>query len=298
MSVKNIFLETRPQFLLLSPILAFLGMAIALHGGSSNTSYFVLSMIGLVLLHASVNTLNDYSDFRTGIDKKTRRTPFSGGSGFLPAGLLRPSTVLTLGLGAFLLAVPIGIYFIAKVGLSLLPLFVFGSILVLFYTSGIARIGYGLAEISAGLGLGTLPVLGIFIIINGGFSYEALYASIPSGFLVANLLLLNEFPDADADREGKRRTLPIVLGHKKAAIVYSALVILTYLWIIVGTALKIMPVWTLLALLTLPMGIKAISGSLTFKSFEELIPAQGANVMIVLLIQLLMAVGYVLAKVV
>lgn len=298
MSVKNIFLETRPQFLLLSPILVFLGMGMALYSGSFNTLYFVLSIIGLVLLHASVNTLNDYNDFKSGIDLKVNRTPFSGGSGLLPAGLLKPSTVLAIGLVTFFLAVPIGIYFLLELGWNLAPLFIIGAVLVIFYTSHLTKIGLGFGEISAGLGLGTLPVLGTFIIINGGFTYEALYASIPSGFLVFNLLLLNEFPDAEADKTANRKTLPIVLGHRKAAIIYSILVIATYLWIVAGVVLKIMPVWTLLALLTLPVGIKAIKGSLTYKKLEELVPTQGANVMIVLGIQLLMGLGYVLANVI
>jgi 1,4-dihydroxy-2-naphthoate octaprenyltransferase len=229
---------------------------------------------------------------------KTNRTPFSGGSGFLPAGLLKPSTVLALGLATFFLAVPIGIFFLFKLGWDIAPLFIIGAVFVLFYTSHLTRIGFGIAEISAGLGLGTLPVLGTFIIINGGFTYGALYASIPSGFLVFNLLLLNEFPDAEADKIANRKTLPIILGHRGAAVVYSTLVIATYLWIVLGVILNIMPVWTLLALLTLPVGIKAIKGSLTYKTFEELIPAQGANVMIVLGIQLLMGLGYVLANVI
>lgn len=298
MSVKYLFLETRPQFLILSPILAFLGMGIALYEGKFNALYFILAMIGLVLLHTSVNTLNDYSDFRTGIDLKVKRTPFSGGSGILPAAILKPSAVLALGLGSFILAIPIGLYFVIKLGWGLLPLFLVGSVFVLFYTTYLTRVGFGVAEISAGLGLGTLPVLGTFMIINGGFNYSALYASIPSGFLVCNLLYLNEFPDAEADKTGNRKTLPIILGYRKAAIVYSTLVAATYLWIAAGAILGIMPVWALLAFLTLPIGIRAIRGSMTFKSFEELVPAQGANVMIVLGIQLFMAIGYVLAKVI
>jgi 1,4-dihydroxy-2-naphthoate octaprenyltransferase len=298
MSVKNMFLETRPQFLLLSPILAFLGMSIALYNGSFNTLYFILTIIGLTLLHASVNTLNDYSDYKTGVDLKTQRTPFSGGSGFLPAGLLKPSTVLKIGLGSIILATPIGLYFLLERGVQLLPIFIIGAILVLFYTSHFTRIGLGLAEISAGLGLGALPVLGIFLIINGEFTYAALYASIPSFFLVFNLLLLNELPDAQADREGKRKTLPIQFGLKKAAMIYSSLMLLTYLWIIAGALSRLMPYWTLIALLTLPAGLKAIKGALTFKKPEELIPAQGANVMAVLLIQLLLGLGYMLAWIV
>jgi 1,4-dihydroxy-2-naphthoate polyprenyltransferase len=295
MSVKSLFLETRPQFLILSPILVFLGMAIALYGGNFNITYFLLSIVGLVLLHTSVNTLNDYNDFKTGVDLKTKRTPFSGGSGILPRGLLTPRAVWLLGMGSFILAVPIGIYFVIARGLYLLPIFAVGAIFVLWYTSHITKIGAGLAEIAAGLGLGTLPVFGTFLILSGHFNWAALYASIPSGFLVCNLLLLNEFPDAEADKLGKRKTLPIVIGHKGAAIVYSTLVIMTYLWVVVGAILGLMPAWSLLALLTLPLGLKAIKGSLTFKALEELIPAQGANVMIVLLIQLLTGIGYVIA---
>lgn len=295
MSVKNMFLETRPQFLLLSPILSFLGMAIALYNGSFNTLYFILAAVGLLLLHTSVNTLNDYSDYKTGVDLKANRTPFSGGSGFLPAGLLKPSTVLKIGLGSIILATPIGIYFLVERGLELLPLFIIGAILVLFYTSHIAGIGIGLSEISAGLGLGVLPVVGTFIIIHGDFSYSALYASMPSFFLVFNLLLLNEIPDTEADKAGRRKTLPIQFGVRIAAGVYSALIVITYLWILVGALTKLMPYWSLLALLTLPAGLKAIKGAMTFKSFEELIPAQGANVMTVLLTQLFLGIGYMLA---
>ena len=114
MSIKYLFLETRPQFLLLSPILVFLGMAMAMYQGSFSWVYFLLSVIGLTLLHTSVNVLNDYSDHKTGIDFKTKRTPFSGGSGFLTIGKVNPEAALKLGLGSFFLAVPIGVYLVIK----------------------------------------------------------------------------------------------------------------------------------------------------------------------------------------
>ncbi|MCP4582074.1 MAG: prenyltransferase, partial [candidate division Zixibacteria bacterium] len=173
-----------------------------------------------------------------------------------------------------------------------------GAVFVLWYTSYITKLGLGMAELAAGLGLGTMPVLGIFLIINGGFTWPALYASIPSGFLVCNLLLLNEFPDMEADKSGGRNTLPIQIGLKKAAVVYTIITLMVYIWIAAGVLLKLMPVWTLLALLTLPLAIKAVQGALTFKQVEELIPAQGANVMTVLITQLLLGIGFILARVV
>jgi 1,4-dihydroxy-2-naphthoate octaprenyltransferase len=257
--------------------------------------YFILAIIGLVLLHISVNTLNDYNDFKSGVDLKVKRTPFSGGSGMLPAGIVTPKAALALGLGSIILALPIGIYFIMERGTTLLPLFAIGAIMILFYTTFFTKLGFGMAEIIAGLGLGCLPVLGTFMIMSGGFEYSALWASMPSFFLVANLLLLNEFPDAEADKVANRKTLPIQIGYKGAAVVYAIFMILTYLFVVAGVIFKMMPAWTLLSLLTLPLAIKAIQGAFTFIALEELIPAQGANVMTVLLTQLLLGIGYMIA---
>ena len=106
MKLKTFFLETRPQFLILSVVLAFLGTSIAWYDGAFNPGYAILAFVGLLLTHISVNTLNDYFDYKSGIDLEVRRTPFSGGSGILPPGALKPGQVLWLGLGSLLLAIP------------------------------------------------------------------------------------------------------------------------------------------------------------------------------------------------
>ncbi|MBC8429355.1 MAG: prenyltransferase, partial [Dehalococcoidia bacterium] len=109
-------METRPQFLLLSVGLAFLGTCVAWYDGCFHLGYALLAFIGLLLCHISVNVLNDYFDYRSGIDLEVKRTPFSGGSGILPATLLKPRQVFWFGLVSFLLAVPIGIYFVVARG--------------------------------------------------------------------------------------------------------------------------------------------------------------------------------------
>jgi 1,4-dihydroxy-2-naphthoate octaprenyltransferase len=270
----------------------------AYYDGFFNLKYSLLAFIGLLLLHISVNTFNDYYDYKSGIDLKAKRTPFSGGSGFLVSGVISAKKTFWLATISFILAVPIGIYFILNKGWFLLPIFILGAILVLFYTNFLAKLGLGISELSAGLGLGTLPVLGVYLILNQGFSFSVLFVSIPSGILVCNLLLLNEIPDVDADKIGKRKTLPIIVGKDKAAKIYSGLTLLVYLWIILGVIIKIMPPFTLIALLTLPLASKAIKGSMAHTDMDKLLPAQGANVMIVLLIQFLLGIGYILAKVV
>ncbi|MHC4434712.1 MAG: UbiA family prenyltransferase, partial [Planctomycetota bacterium] len=113
MKLKIWFMETRPQFLLLSVVLVLLGTAMACHQGHFDWFRFILTMLGLVLAHASVNILNDYFDYKSGIDLETPRTPFSGGSGLLPQRLLEPRGVYRYGIGCLLAALLIGVYLTA-----------------------------------------------------------------------------------------------------------------------------------------------------------------------------------------
>jgi 1,4-dihydroxy-2-naphthoate octaprenyltransferase len=297
MKLKIWFLETRPQFLLLSVVLAFLGNSIAWYDGAFHLGYALLAFAGLLLAHISVNTLNDYYDYRSGIDLETRRTPFSGGSGVLPATLLTPRQVFWLGMGSFLLAVPIGVYFMMTLdrGWLLLPLLLVAAVCIFVYTPFILKTRW--PEWAAGLGLGTLPVLGTYFVQTSDYTLSTVIASMPSGILVHNLLLLNEFPDTEADRKAGRRTLPITMGKARAGIVYSALTVIVYLWIIGGVVAGQMPVFSLIALLTLPLALKAIQGALRHQDMAQLVPAMANNVQVVLLTQLLLGVGYILARV-
>jgi 1,4-dihydroxy-2-naphthoate octaprenyltransferase len=293
-SLKTWFLELRPQFLLLAVVLVPIGTAVAWHQGSFNLVYFLLAWVGTVLAHISVNVLNDYFDYRSRLDFHTQRTPFSGGSGILTAGLLEPSKVYLLGAASLFLAAAIGAYFIAVRGWGLLPILLMGGLSAYFYTPIFSR--WQIGELLAGLGLGTLVVLGAYFVQVGGYGWEVLVTSLPPGFLTANLLLLNEFPDLEADRKVGRRNLVMALGTKKASRLYTALVAATYLCIILGVAFRLMPLPALVGLLTLPVAFKAVQGALQhYDDIPKLIPALGANVMTILGTDLLLTVGYVLA---
>jgi 1,4-dihydroxy-2-naphthoate octaprenyltransferase len=298
--LKVWFAETRPQFLLLSVVLAFLGNCIAWYefkefGGTFHLGYALLAFLGLLLCHISVNVLNDYFDYRSGIDLEVRRTPFSGGSGILPAVLLKPRQVFWFGLVSFLLAVPIGIYFVITRGWDLLPLLLVAAVCTLLYTPFLTRVGW--PEWAPGVGLGALPVLGTYFIQTTAYTIPAVIAAIPSGILVHNLLLLNEFPDVEADKKADRKTLPIVIGKSRAWMVYSALTVVIYLWIIGWVVAGKMPAFSLVALLTLPLAIKAIVGARKHDDMSQLVPAMANNVLVVLLTQFLLGIGYILAGV-
>jgi 1,4-dihydroxy-2-naphthoate octaprenyltransferase len=295
MKVKTWFLETRPQFLILSIVLVFLGTAIAWYDGFFNLTYALLAGLGLLLAHASVNALNDYFDYRSGIDQKAPRTPFSGGSGLLPTGKLKPRDALVLGLLALLLAVPIGIFFVIQTGWQLLPLLVVAALCVVLYSPVILKCYW--PEWAPGLGLGLLPVMGTYFVQAGEYNWPVVIAAVPSFILVHNLLFLNEFPDVEADKTASRKTTTIVLGRARARKLYTALTLLMYLWIIGAVIAGAMPLACLVALLTFPLAVKAIRLSADFHNPQAMIPALANNVMVILITQFLLGVGYIIARI-
>ncbi len=295
MKLKLWFLETRPHFLLLTVVLAFLGTCMAWYDHAFHLGHAFLAFFGLLLCHISVNVLNDYFDYTSGVDLKTQRTPFSGGSGFLPAAAFKPRQVFWFGIACFLIAVPIGIYFILVSGWLLLPLLIIGAVCILLYTPFLTKVGW--PEWAPGLGLGTLPVLGIYFIQTSEYTFPAIMASIPSGILVHNLLFLNEFPDVDADKSVGRKTLPIIMGKAKASVLYAILTALVYVWIIDCVLAGLMPVFCLIALFTLPFAIKAIQGALKYQDMAKLGPGMANNVLFILLTQLFLGISYILSGV-
>ena len=295
--MKKWLMVVRAPFLPLALILAFLGTAIAWYEGSFRLGFALLAGLGLLLTHISVDVFNEYFDFKSGVDLKTRRTPFNGGSGALPSGLVTSRQAFRLGLGTLLAAVPIGIYFILVIdsGWKLLPLLLVAAACIVLYTPVILKTKW--PEWAPGLGLGTLPILGAYFVQTGAYTVPALIAAVPSGILVHNLLLLNELPDAEADATVNRKTLPITMGKSKAGIFYSVMTGLVYLWIIGGVIAGKMPAFSLIALLTLPFAVKAVQGALKPQDISRLAPAQASNVIMVLLTQLLLGFGFILAKV-
>ncbi|MDY0088598.1 MAG: prenyltransferase, partial [Coriobacteriia bacterium] len=190
------FLQTRPQFLLLSVALAFHGSALAAwqlaerQAGSIDWVHSILAMLALTLMHGAVDALNDWHDYaRTGIDKEVRKTPFSGGGGLMTAGVMSPRGALGVGLVTLLTGMAIGLYLVAVSGLPLLWLGLAGAISVVLYTPVFVRIGLG--ELVAGLGLGTLPLVGVYYLLTGQIDAVAWVSGIPAGLLTYNLLLLN-----------------------------------------------------------------------------------------------------------
>ncbi|NMB76069.1 MAG: prenyltransferase [Myxococcales bacterium] len=283
--------QIRAPFLVLPVLLCLVGGALAWRDGVLDVPRLLLCMLGTLLAHVAVNLFNEHSDHRTGIDFRTQRTPFSGGSGTLQAGLNTPRAVYLAAVGTLLAALAIGVYLALTSGPELFVLIVIGGLATVFYTTHLTR--FMLGELTAGICLGSFVVLGTYFAMAGRFTSEAVLLSVPPGILTALLLFLNEFPDAEADRSAGRRHLVIVLGHGKAARLYTAALAVMYLWIAAGVIAGLFPGMVAISLLTLPIAAIAVRQALFFGSdVKAMVPGLAANVLVVLGTDLLLAVGY------
>jgi len=287
------FQQIRGPFLILSIVLTLIGIATAHWHGFGNIWHSLLLTVGVVLAHVSVNLFNEISDYKNKIDENTARTPFSGGSGMLQSGRTTVSRVTCVAYLALLAAGIIGLYFCLVSGWMILFFMVCGALAVRFYTSHLAK--WLIGELVSGLTLGSFVVIGAHYALTSFMSPDIIYIALVPGILTVLLLFLNEFPDAEADRKGGRRHLVIFFGREKSAVIYAFAVVLVFALLAAGPFVLNIPYTVLITLATLPLGVAAIF--LTLKYYGEparLVPAQGLNVALVIMTDLLLAVAYFL----
>jgi 1,4-dihydroxy-2-naphthoate octaprenyltransferase len=285
--------QVRAPFLILALALSLVGIATARWHGFGHLGHSLLLIAGVVLAHAAVNLFNELSDHETRIDENTARTPFSGGSGMLQAGLTTPRQVTFAAYGALLAAGAIGLYFCLVSGWPILALMVCGAIAIRFYTSHLSR--WLVGELVSGLTLGSFVVIGVHYALTRFMTTDILYISLVPGILTALLLFLNEFPDAEADRRGGRRHLVIFFGSKISALIYAGSVLAVFALIAAGPFILNIPYAVLIALAALPLGVAAVFQVLSHHGEPaRLVPAQGLNVALVILTDLLLALAYFL----
>lgn len=287
----------RLPFLVLNPACVGLGAAIAAWSGSEiSIFYLILTFIGAVSAHISVNALNEYSDFKSGLDFTTKPTPFSGGSGTLPKAPEKAHFALITGLITFAITALIGIYFLWVRGLWLLPLGVLGLFIIVTYTGWLTKNPF-FCLIAPGLGFGPLMVMGTAFVLSGSYSWTSFVASLVPFFLVSDLLLLNQFPDMEADKGVGRRHIIIVMGKKAGVRVYGVFLAGAFAAIIFGYLLGLFPLGSLLALAALVIAIPTVIGvSKHADDIPKLMPYMGRNVVINILTPVLLAIGLFISR--
>jgi len=282
----------RIPFLILSPVCVLLGVATAVRAGSQiNVFHLILIFVGAILSHISVNALNEYSDFKSGLDFDTKPTPFSGGSKTLPANPEKAFVGLVIGVTAVILSGIIDVLFIYIKGFWFLPVVILKFILIITYTNYITKSSL-FCLIAPGLGFGPLMVMGAHFVISGSYSWASFLASLVPFFLVNDLLLLNQFPDVEADKKVRRKHLLISGGKEISTKVYSVFLVCAFMPIIIGYYLGFFPLKCFLGLIPCLLVIPTIIGVHRHNNdTSRLIPYMGINVVINILTPLLFAIG-------
>ena len=283
----------RIRFLLASVIAVSLGLAINWwQTGSIEIFDAILTMCGVLALHASVDLLNDYWDFKRGIDTATQRTKMSGGTGVLPEGLLKPKQVYAAGIIFLIAGAAIGAYFVFTDGIIIGLILAFAVLSVYFYSTKI--VDWGLAEIFIVI-KGTMIVIGTCFIQTTQITESAILGGIVVGILSSFVLFITSFPDHDADKAKGRKTLVINLGKQKACTLFWVFPIIFYSVSIFAIIIGVFPIFCLIILSTIPLVIKfGKKLKQNYEKLDKLLPIMSSTLVFSRVTGILLVAGFLL----
>lgn len=251
---------TRPPFILATVMPVILGLAWVAHQGLAiHWLNAVISLLAAVLLHGSVNVLNDYYDALNGTDEinEDRVFPFTGGSRFIQNEVLSKQQMLTFGLSMMAAVLVLGLYLAWHSGSGLFWLGLTGVLIGWGYSAPPLQLNSrGLGEPCVLTGFGLLP-LGAWYVQTGGFSLDVVLVSLPVGLLTANLLYINQFPDRKADIQAGKMHWVARLEPVQARWIYLLIALLAWCALLALIYAGILPSLALLALLPAVMSLQA-----------------------------------------
>jgi 1,4-dihydroxy-2-naphthoate octaprenyltransferase len=258
MNLKIWFLATRPWSFTMTAISVGVGGAVAALDGAFDVWLFLLTLVGAVCVHGATNLINDYFDYKSGVDRPGAPTTLYRPHPLVEE-LIFPQTVLTISLILYAIAAMIGLELIRLKGAGLLWFILVGAIASFFYTAGPIKYKYlALGELAVFLMWGPVIVGGTYFVQRGSLSPDAVLISVPFGLLVALVLLANNLRDIDYDRSAGIATLGTLLGQQKTRVLYQGLILLAYLAIALLIALKILSPWGVLVFFSAPVAFRLI----------------------------------------
>ncbi len=223
--------------------------------------YFLLVLVGVVVNHVALNMADDYFDYKHSVDhlKPGEKNPYSGGSGTLSSGQIRPSAMFKAFTLCFSVTIIIGLFLTAVRGFPVLLFGLIGIFCAVFYTAPpISFSHHGLGELGLLINFGTIIGLGAYFVQTQSIGIEAFMATLPCGIMLFSMIVINEIPDYQEDRAAGKLTLVARFGKKSGVKLYAISWLCTYVVIAFGVFFRFMPVVTLLGLASLPLTLKSM----------------------------------------
>ena len=246
------WLAIRPKTLPAAVAPVLVGSAVAWREGGFVLAVALAAAGVALLLQIAANLANDYYDFRKGADTGDRVGPTRVTQG----GLISPRSVLAATVAVLVVAGLLGLVLVARGGWPIFLLGLAAVVSAVAYTGGPAPLGYlGLGEVFVFLFFGLAGVAGTAYVQTLRLTPLAVLASVPIGAIVCGVLVVNNLRDIETDRQAGKRTLAVRMGRSGARWEYAVLLGVAYAVPVVGTLAGLMPAWTALAWLTLPVAV-------------------------------------------
>ena len=221
-----------------------------------NGWYFLLVIVGVTVHHIGLNMIDDVFDYLHAADRLhcEDKNPYTGGSGVLPGGLLAVRHILSAAIFCYLVGIVIAIYLTFCVGWPVLIFGVIGVFSSVFYTMPPIRYGYrGFGELSLLINFGPVICLGAFYVQARSIALEPFVISLVPGFLMWSMIVINEIPDYEEDRQSGKLNLVARVGRKRGVALYVAGLICAYGTMLLSAFFRITSLSVLLGLLTVPV---------------------------------------------
>ena len=251
-----------PKIWIASTVPMLLGTALAFGlTGSFNLYWFAAALTGIYLIEIGKNAANEVVDYQSGVDRfvtPENRTPFSGGKKTIVDGLLtvaeaRLIAAVTLTAGGL-----VGLYIVFFREPLVFWVGILGMFFAIFYSLPPLKFSYrGFGEAAVGITFGPLITSGAFLVQAHTLSPLVVLASLPIGFLIANVLWINQYPDYEADKKGRKLNGVVRLGKERGVGVFAGLFGAAYLFLVILFAASGNPFW-LLPFLTLGLVNRAV----------------------------------------
>ena len=288
----------RAPFLAGSIVPVFIGAAYAILERHFVFGPFLVTISGVGALHLGANLLNDYYDARGSDPINVRLTPFSGGSRVLQEKAIPPGVILLMALLFFAVGLGSGIW-LARFGRPLALLIgLLGLAAGWSYSSPpLQFMSRGLGEVVIFFAFGPLITFGTHYVMSGHLSWEAFVLGFPQGFLIAEVIWINQFPDYQADKESGKKNLVVRLGPNASRYIYALIMGLSFIAVILLIRFVRLSFIIMITFVSLPLALRALRILWKeYPSHEGLIPAQALTIQTLIAQGLLLSLGLILSR--
>ncbi|GAE94020.1 1,4-dihydroxy-2-naphthoate octaprenyltransferase [Gracilibacillus boraciitolerans JCM 21714] len=250
----------RPHTLTASFIPVFVGTMLAILDNSFRPLLFIAMLIAAMIIQAATNMFNEYYDYVRGLDNENS----VGIGGTIVRDGVKPNVIKKLAFILYGIAALLGIYicfasnwWIAVIGLVCM-------LIGYLYTGGPIPIAYTpFGELFSGFLMGTVIIAISYYIQTLTITWQVLVISIPIAIFIGCILLANNIRDLDGDKENGRKTIAILLGHNKAIILLSSLMLTSYALTAAFIIGGLLPIYSIISLLSIPKAREAV------RTFQE-----------------------------